>query len=75
MFMGLVLWIAIFVKLLTDVFAYIDDSFSFDEEGNVVWYEPYRCYYPSKQTNLLQLWDEIGLSHEKSNKNMDLNYV
>jgi len=65
-FMGLVLWIAIFVKLLTDVFAYIDDSFSFDEEGNVVWYEPYRCYYPSKQTKLLQLWDEIGLSHEKS---------
>ena len=64
--MGLVLWIAIFIKLLTDLFAYIDDSFSFDEEGNVMWYEPYRCYYPSKQAKLLQLWDEIGLSHEKS---------
>jgi hypothetical protein len=65
-FMGLVLWIAIFVKLLADLFGYIDDNFSFDEEGNVTWYEPYRCYYPSKQTSLLQLWDEIGLPHEKA---------
>jgi hypothetical protein len=63
---GLVLWIMIFIKLLTDLFGYIDNNFSFDEEGNVLWYEPYHCYYPSKQTKLLQLWDEIGLSHEKS---------
>ena len=63
-FMGLVLWIATFIKFLTDLFGYIDDGFSFDE-GDVVWYEPYHCYYPSKQTKLLQLWDEIGLSHEK----------
>jgi hypothetical protein len=27
-FMGLVTWIAIFVKLLTDLFAYVDDTFS-----------------------------------------------
>ena len=65
-FMGLVLWIAIFVKLIADLFGYIDDNFGFDEEGNVMWYELYQCYYPSKQTRLLQLWDEIGLSHEKS---------
>ena len=65
-FMGLVLWIAIFVKLLTDLFGYIDDNFSFDEEGNVMWYAPYQCYYPTKQTRLLQLWDEIGLPHDKS---------
>lgn len=65
-FMNLVLWIAIFIKFLTDLFGYIDNGFSFDEEGNVLWYEPYRCYYPSIQTKLLQLWDEIGLSHEKS---------
>jgi hypothetical protein len=65
-FMGLVLWIAIFVKLLSDLFGYIDDNFSFDIEGNVLWYEPYQCYYPAKQTELLKLWDEIGLPHEKS---------
>jgi hypothetical protein len=61
-----VLWIAIFIKLLEDLFGYIDDNFSFDEEGNVMWYEPYRCYYPAKQTKLLELWDEIGLPHDKA---------
>ena len=64
--MGLVLWIVIFVKLLADLFGYIDDNFSFDEEGNVTWYDPYQCYFPAKQTGLLKLWDEIGLPHDKS---------
>ena len=64
-FMGLVLWITIFVKSLPDLFGYIDDNFSFEEEGKVTWYAPYRCYYPSKQAELLCLWDEIGLPHEK----------
>ena len=64
-FMGLVLWIAIFIKRIPDLFGYIDDNFSFDEEGNVLWYEPYKCYYPAKQTQLLKLWDEINLPHEK----------
>jgi hypothetical protein len=64
-FMGLVLWIAIFVMFIADLFGYIDDNFSFDEEGNVLWYGPYNCYYPAKQTKLLRLWDEIGLPHEK----------
>jgi hypothetical protein len=64
-FMGLVLWIAIYVKFLSDLFAYIDDNFSFDIDGNVLWYEPYNCYYPEKQTRLLLLWDEINLPHEK----------
>lgn len=65
-FMGLVLWIAIFIKLISDLFGYIDDNFGFDEEGNVLWYEPYQCYYPTKQTKLLKLWDEISLPHEKA---------
>ena len=65
-FMGLVLWIAIFIILLEDLFGYIDDNFSFDEEGNVLWYQPYQCYYPMKQTKLLKLWDDIGLPHDKS---------
>ena len=65
-FMGLILWIAIFIKLLEDLLGYIDDNFSFDEEGNVMWYEPYQCYFPTKQAKLLHLWDEIGLPHEKA---------
>jgi hypothetical protein len=65
-FMGLVLWIAIFIKYLLDLFGYIDDNFSFEEEGKVTWYEPYQCYYPSKQAQLQYLWDEINLPHEKS---------
>src|SRR6202522_662937 len=65
-FMGLVLWLAIFIKFLTDLFGYIDDNFSFDEEGNVLWYEPYKCYYPAKQAKLLMLWDEISLPHDKA---------
>ena len=63
--MGLVLWIAIFIKFISDLFGYIDDNFGFDEEGNVLWYEPYQCYYPAKQAKLLRLWDEISLPHEK----------
>ena len=65
-FMGLVLWIAIFIKMLLDLFGYIDDNFSFEEEGRVSWYAPYQCYYPTKQAKLLRLWDEIGLPHEKA---------
>ena len=55
-----------FIKLLEDLLGYIDDNFSFDEEGNVMWYEPYQCYFPTKQAKLLHLWDEIGLPHEKA---------
>ena len=65
-FMGLVLWIAIFIKFISDLFGYINDNFDFDEEGNVLWYEPYQCYYPTKQAKLLKLWDEISLPHEKA---------
>jgi hypothetical protein len=63
--MGLVIWIMIFINLILDLFSYMDDSFSFDIEGNVLWYEPYKCYYPMKQAKLLTLWDEISLPHKK----------
>jgi hypothetical protein len=64
--MGLVLWICIFVMSIADLFGYIDDNFSFELEGKVLWYEPYGCYFPAKQTRLLRLWDRIGLPHEKA---------
>jgi hypothetical protein len=71
-FIGCVLWMAIFVKLIECIYGYIDDAFSFDVQGDVLWYEPYRCYFPSKQTRLLQLWDEIGLPHERSKQESGL---
>ena len=65
-FMGLILWIAIFIILIANLFGFINNNFSFDEEGNILWYQPYQCYYPTKQMKLLKLWDEIYLPHEKS---------
>jgi hypothetical protein len=65
-FMGVVLWIAIFVKGIQDLFAYVDDSFSWDFADNMLWYEPYQKLFPAKQTKLLQLWDELRIPHEES---------
>jgi hypothetical protein len=65
-FMGLVLWIAINVKQLEDLFCYVDDAFSWDFDGNLDLYEPYEVFLPEKQCALLQLWDELGIPHEQS---------
>jgi hypothetical protein len=65
-FMGLVLWIAIFVKGIEDLFAYVDDSFSWEFADNMLWYEPYQKLLPAKQTQLLSLWDELHIPHEES---------
>ncbi|KZT22419.1 hypothetical protein NEOLEDRAFT_661863 [Neolentinus lepideus HHB14362 ss-1] len=64
-FMSLVLWIAINVKMILDLLGYVDDSFSWEFLGRVLFYPPYGQYYPTKQALLLRLWDEIGLPHEK----------
>ncbi|KAG2109721.1 uncharacterized protein F5147DRAFT_550382, partial [Suillus discolor] len=29
------------------------------------YYAPYQCFFPAKQTQLLQMWDKIGLPHER----------
>ena len=64
--MGLVLWIAINIKKLHDLFAYVDDAFSWDFDGNLELYEPYQAFIPEKQYHLLSLWDELGIPHEQS---------
>jgi hypothetical protein len=64
--MGLVVWIAINVKHIHDVLHYMDDAWSYDMNPSLCLYEPYNEFYPSKQVQLLQLWDEISLPHEKS---------
>jgi hypothetical protein len=64
-FFGLVLWIAVFIKHILDLFAYVDDSFSWDFANNLTYYPPYHKYLPDKQTKLLLLFDEIGIPHDE----------
>ena len=44
---------------------YIDDNGSFAHVGDVAYYPPYDSYYPSDQTKLLLLWDELNVPHAK----------
>jgi hypothetical protein len=62
--MGLVLWIAWFIKMLIDIFAYVDDNFGWEEADNFMFYEPYQQSFPAKQVGLLSLWDELGVPHK-----------
>ncbi|KAF8552562.1 hypothetical protein OG21DRAFT_1533697 [Imleria badia] len=64
-FMSLVIWIAIYVKLLSHLKAYVDDSYSFELVGNMKFYAPYNKLLLAKQTDLLLLWDLIGLPHNE----------
>jgi hypothetical protein len=63
--MSLVAWIAIHRMLIEALKLYMDDSFSFELAGRMLYYAPYQDHYPAKQTRLLQLWDEIGLPHDR----------
>lgn len=64
-FHGLMTWIARYIKLIENLWAYIDDSFGIDEDGNVVWYHKYDQWMPGNQVKLLSLWDELGIPHER----------
>ena len=64
-FMSLVIWIATFVKLLSHLKLYVDDSYGFENHTNMKFYPPYNKWFPAKQTELLLLWDEIGLPHDE----------
>jgi hypothetical protein len=44
---------------------YIDDNCSFALLGDVRYYPKYERYFPTDQTKLLELWDELGLPHEE----------
>ena len=65
-FMGLATWIAIYVCRIPHLKDYVDDTFSFELQSNRLYYEPYQCFFPAKQTHLLRLWDELGIPHDKS---------
>jgi hypothetical protein len=55
------------VKQIFDLFAYVDDSFSWDFRvaDNLTYYAPYHKFLPDKQARLLLLFDEIGVPHEE----------
>lgn len=64
-FFGCIIWIAIVIKGITNLFHYMDDAFGFDDDDELEFYAPYACKYPRKQVQLLQLWDELGIPHRK----------
>lgn len=69
-FMGLTLWIAIYVrhlqdKHLQDLLTYVNDIFLYQLEANIIWYTPFQKSLPTEQTGLLQLWDELRISHDE----------
>jgi hypothetical protein len=64
-FFGLVLWIVIFIKQILDLFTYINDLFSWDFADNFIFYAPYHKFLPSKQAQLLYLFDELGVPHDE----------
>lgn len=61
--MGLVIWIAIFVKNTLNLLAYVDDIFGHDFTGRIAWYAPYQINMLAKQVALLELWDELNIPH------------
>lgn len=64
-FFSLVLWIAMFIRFIMDLLAYVDDSFSWDFADHMEYYAPYDEKLPGKQVQLLRLFDEVGVPHEK----------
>ena len=63
--MSLVIWIAVMMYLIQLLYIYVDDSFSAQKRGEMLFYKRYRKLLPSNLTRLLQLWDFIGLPHEE----------
>ena len=54
-----------YVKGIPHLKCYIDDNCSFALLGDVKYYPKYKRYFPTDQTKLLELWDELGLPHEE----------
>jgi hypothetical protein len=51
--------------MICNLKVYVDDNASFSRVGDVLYYPPYGRYYPSEQTRLLLLWDELDIPHEE----------
>ena len=64
-FMSLVTWIVVIKYLLYLLYLYVDDSFSAQKRGERLFYKHYQKELSLNLTQLLQLWDFIGLPHEE----------
>jgi hypothetical protein len=62
---GLILWIAIYIKLIEFLFDFVDDAYSWELENNTMLYKPYNKLLPKKQAQLLYLWDFLGIPHKE----------
>lgn len=58
------LWGATHVNHLTDLFAWID-VFSWQADGNLLYYLPYDKLLPAKQARLLECWNNLGIRHDE----------
>ncbi len=63
-FASLVAWIAVEIDGIV-VWVYVDDFWGFAIKGDVRWYAPYAAFFPTPQVILLQLFDRLGISHER----------
>ncbi|KAJ7162650.1 hypothetical protein C8R43DRAFT_880182 [Mycena crocata] len=63
--MGLVIWVALFVKALADIFCYVDNTYGWELKRNLTYYPPYKKDLPTKQAQLLLLWDFLGIRHKE----------
>jgi hypothetical protein len=61
---SLVAWVAENERSIESL-TYVDDSFGIEEISNKKLYAPYGDEFPSQQTRLLELWDEIGIPHKQ----------
>ena len=64
-FFGLVMWIAIHIHSCADLMHYMDDAWSYETDPMLIYYAPHDSWFPHKQVTLLQLYDDLGLPHDK----------
>ena len=64
-FTSLIALIAEHVRQIHNLKIYIDDNAGFSPTRHVLYYKPYKRYFPTDQTKLLLLWDELGVPHEE----------
>lgn len=49
--MGLVIWIAIFIKGMIDIFVYVDDTYGWELADNTLYYAPTESIFPPSKHN------------------------
>ena len=62
------------VKLIRNLCIYINNNGSFAHVGDVAYYPPYGMYYPTDQTKLLKLWDELNIPQAKKKTGLQACY-